>query len=772
MKLTDLIQGAGGLVRDATNFIRYPIQIVSQQFRRVAQDKLEQVEVPFSQTNCSSAESAQQTYEPDLTRGVVEKKFEAVPYRSSRTNVSKSSESEVVATLEGQKISGRRGKYQVERLLQDGDVRFYQGFWIASNLSIVIKEYRLLDWSDRTLTQAKDAIERIETVSLKSGGVQDFRLITPWDAWVSIDEKRGYLLVRDVPETSTTLRQHVQFTGAMSTQQVRRVLAQVLQTLWFLHNHKIRFADGTVQSGLVHGNLNLDSLLIVFDDQQVEINEFQIYASDLELWEAPFRKSLKAISITQAVISEQVQQDLYDLGIVGFYSLVGEVYDRRSEQIFDPQEHHNWAAIPDVPLKQFIRQLLNLDHDRSLLNAEEASKALRNLPDRLFEPEIFESAVIQKQSEQVDSIALLGVLFFTLLLGSLVWLGWRFWNNFPPPSPFSSAPPKQPSRIKDVEPMQVGSDRSFKYAVSDEWLVAMQRRISFDRTLQAELVDRASPQLSAQLKKFDFIKGRLSDDALVTKLRTGNIKFFLSEQRENLPDGLTQEVVASDGLVVVVAFADSQESVPKKLQGKISFAQLQKIYTGEDFDYQVYAPGSRSVARNWSVVKKFQQFVFAPSSPENAQFENGLNTKFKVLSSNQMFERIFEDFQNKKIKKIGIGFERLSNVFGQCSVYPLALVKGGREFQPLIQGNGEPIVPQSDLCAKGSYQVNAQAFERYPFSYRLSVVYAKNSDRVAKKMIELLTTDEGQCLLNEAGFVPIKPGWSPKVCKNSGEIAR
>ena len=774
MKLTDLIYGAGGLVRDAANVIRYPIQIVSQQFRRVAQDKLEEIEVPFSQVNRSSTESTRQTYEPDPTRNLSGREVEAAPYRSPRTLTPTSPKPGITATLEGQKILGRRGKYQVERLMKEGEiVRSYRGVWIANNLPIVLKEYRLSDWSDRAMTQAKDVIERTETVSLRSGGVQDFRLIAPWDAWVSVDEQRGYLIIRDLLENSTTLRQYLQFTGAMSTHQVRRVLAQVLQTLWFLHNHKIRFADGTVQSGLAHGNLNLDSLLIVVNNQPVGINEFQIYASDLELWETPFRKSPKAISINQAVTSEQIQQDLYDLGVVGFYLLVGEFHDRRPEQNFDPQEHYNWATIPDVPLKQFVRQLLNLDHDR-FINAEEASKALRTLPDRAIESDIFESAVIQPSSEKIDLVALMGVLFFGLALTSLAWIGWRSWNHSSPLtlSTFSS-PSKQFSKIADVKPMAVAGDRAFKYTVSDAWLAVIQRRISLDKTLQAELGDRASLPLAAQLKKLDTLplRNRFSDDALVEKLKSGAIEFFLSEQKENLPNELAQEVVASDGLVVVVAFADSQESVPQKLQGKISLDLLRKIYAGEASDYQVYAPQSQSIskAKNWSVINKFQQFIFVPSSPENTQFVNGLNTKFNVLPSNKMFEEIFEGFQNKKNKKIGIGFERLSNVFGQCSVYPLALVKDGKEFQPLIQDDGTPIAPQSDLCAKGSYRVNAEAFERYPFGYRLSVVYAKKNDRAAKKMIELLTTDEGQCLLNEAGLIPTKPGWNQKICNGSEE---
>ena len=130
-------------------------------------------------------------------------------------------------------------------------------------------------------------------------------------------------------------------------------------------------------------------------------------------------------------------------------------------------------------------------------------------------------------------------------------------------------------------------------------------------------------------------------------------------------------------------------------------------------------------------------------------------------------DRCFKLF--KTIKRIGVGFDRLSNVFGQCSVYPLALVKDSEEFQTLVQDNGAPISPQSDLCIKGSYRLKTEAFERYPLSYRLSIVYAKSNDQAARDMIRLLTSDEAQCLLSEAGLVPIKPGWNKQVCDQSRE---
>lgn len=74
----------------------------------------------------------------------------------------------------------------------------------------------------------------------------------------------------------------------MSTAQVKLVLDQVLQTLEFLHQQKFALPMGQVQTGLVHGNLNLNSLVVIKGKEPEFGTRDFIYLCDLSLWEQLF----------------------------------------------------------------------------------------------------------------------------------------------------------------------------------------------------------------------------------------------------------------------------------------------------------------------------------------------------------------------------------------------------------------------------------------------------------------------------------------------------
>ena len=108
-----------------------------------------------------------------------------------------------------------------------------------------------------------------------------------------------------------------------------------------------------------------------------------------------------------------------------------------------------------------------------------------------------------------------------------------------------------------------------------------------------------------------------------------------------------------------------------------------------------------------------------------------------------------------------IAFGKLSQVFGQCSVYPLALANGNNKaIQPLIQDNRQPIQPTTDLCEdKGAYYPNTEVFKtgKYPLAYPIAIAYLKDNSLppVGEKFADLLRTKEGQTLLKEIGLVPL-----------------
>ncbi|WAL60092.1 hypothetical protein [Thermocoleostomius sinensis] len=270
---------------------------------------------------------------------------------------------------------------------------------------------------------------------------------------------------------------------------------------------------------------------------------------------------------------------------------------------------------------------------------------------------------------------------------------------------------------------------------------------------------------------------------------------------------LNYQVIAYDAIVVVVAFSEffragtqaeeSRLSIPQQLNGQITLKQLQTLYTGEDWrapNSLQNTPVKRYVPDEPEVVEIFKQRVLSgadrnlfddlvilsditrsverlPSKPEGLeeQIERLAQANLQVRTPLQMFGEILQDFENNNT--LGIGFVRLSQAFNQCSVYPLAIKKHSsdhiinyiinrnRGVQVLVERNGKPITPRTDLCgSKGSYFPDKDVISsRYPLSFPLIVVYPKGETRsqVGRAVAQALRSPQGQQLLTNAGLTPI-----------------
>jgi ABC-type phosphate transport system substrate-binding protein len=216
------------------------------------------------------------------------------------------------------------------------------------------------------------------------------------------------------------------------------------------------------------------------------------------------------------------------------------------------------------------------------------------------------------------------------------------------------------------------------------------------------------------------------------------------------------------------------------LNGQITFEQLRKLYTGEinnwrdlggpDLPVKLYIPDETEAVRIFEqrVLKNDEKINAFRNLQRKEDQANWVTTSWlrvitRVANSQKMLQSVIQDFEKADAnKQIGaIAFSRLSQVFGQCSVYPLALVEGEKDpVQPLIQDNGQPINPTTDLCNdKGSYHPNFQVFKdrSYPLAYPLAVVYPRDNSRppVGAKFADMLRTQEGQQLLGKTGLVPL-----------------
>lgn len=103
-----------------------------------------------------------------------------------------------------------------------------------------------------------------------------------------------------------------------------------------------------------------------------------------------------------------------------------------------------------------------------------------------------------------------------------------------------------------------------------------------------------------------------------------------------------------------------------------------------------------------------------------------------------------------------IYFASAPEVVGQCTVAPIPI---GTSAEQLIPPYREPYVPPQDCpTRRNQINLNALANKTYPLTRPLYVVFsdADKSSQAGNAYAQLLQTEEGQNLLDQVGFVPIR----------------
>jgi len=645
-------------------------------------------------------------------------------------------------------IRGSRGTYQTTRLLGfRGMGRLYSGIQLGDNQPVVIKEYLLptRSFNAQETRQRQDTFARVAGVSPADGRTHDFRLISPWEVITDYQGERCYTVTKGNLEASLTLSQYLIEKGAMTATQVRELLYQALQTLQFLHTQKLRLPSGQVQQAMAHGNLSLDSVLILQNEQQY----FTIYLCDLALWEGLF----KPPSFAQPLIPKP-EQDLEALGRVAFYLWVGRSVNYTSRQPLDPRDHQQWPDF-DPNLKQFLHHLIGLE--TPFESAEMARQAL--LQSKEGQANSLAATVASEQKEKGFRkplvLLLLGVLAL-LLVGGGIWYFLKRGSGSQEED-FRAFNLLVPS-FSDVNGVVPGE---FTYTGEriGTWSSVLKLRLMSDRTLE-EILTKPKPDVNAQ-----FIYNPVSSADIsiasepLKELQTGRVQFAITSLVDNLTDELSKKPVAYDGLLVFLPFSKKDENLPKALQGQISLEHLRQIYTGQITNWQQlggpnllikpFAPNEPEAER------LFEKLVLKDDPQQIALYE----AKVTKQSTEKTQQQIVTEFDEGQAGIISYGI--LSRTWDQCAGYPLALVDGNKPaIEPLFRLTGQPINFSDNLCDK-SNRLDVQTFVAgsYPLGYPLFVVYPKDNrlPPAGRKFAELLTTHQGQCLLSKAGLVPLQP---------------
>jgi ABC-type phosphate transport system substrate-binding protein len=708
------------------------------------------------------------------------------------------------ATLpEKAEIRGSRGRYRVERLIgRRGMGRLYQGTQLSNSHQVLIKEYLLPDYcfNQEEANARKDAFRLKAGVNLADGRVQDFRLCHPWEAIADHNEERCYLLTKGNFDLYPTLSEYLALHGAMSAIAVRQVLNQVLQTLEFLHTQKFRFPSGQVQLGIAHGNLSLDSLLIAKNqngaagnglnhvvglNSEILNTDFFIYVCDLALWESLFdpkgdwgqgtrenpNSTLNRHNShhPSLIPNPSAAQDLVALGYIGFYLLVGARINPVDGQLFDPKDDQNWPPV-NFTFKVFLQRLMGIGIPFE--SAQIARQALLKLPPEA--PIVY--PVVQAVSEEEEIVKtprIFGFLFGILGFGLLGLLIWWLW-----PKPQVAESAGDEILLCCINKVSAIPSGKFTYTAEQQgtWNYTVQQKnlVSDGKTLEEEL-EKRQPKLQLSYQPEE------STQTALAKVRSEETDFALTSLITPLPIEMESQTVAYDGLVVFVAFSYSkrEKSLPQALNGQITVEQLRQLYTGQITNWRelggpnlavrLYIPDETEAVRIFEqrvlkdnqTIQTFRKLQRKGEPPDT--FTSSWVPEIYRFPTFKMLRQVIQDFESDGAGMGAIAFGKLSQVFGQCSVYPLALKEGKTDFvHPLIQDNKRPVNPTTDLCEhKGSYFPNLQVFRdnSYPLGYPLAVVYPRDNSRppVGAKFAEMLRTQEGQQLLSKTGLIPLYP---------------
>ncbi|MEM9214882.1 MAG: septum site-determining protein [Cyanobacteria bacterium P01_F01_bin.150] len=712
---------------------------------------------------------------------------------------------------DGSELQGQRGRYQVGQFIaKRGWGRLYQGQDVNRRTAVVIREYLLprqyFSPTDQRLI--RDTFENVAGLRLADGREQDFRLMKPYDVMGDRhDPERCYLITTAGVDQLPTLRTVLTQEGALSPIQVRAVLNQGLQTLTSLHGQKYALPAGQIQTGLGHGNISLDSIVIQPDAASYyESPQLLIFLRDLALWDSLFIPP--SSSTHRPPPTPTVANDLVALGQVGLYALLGRWTDHYGRAL-KPRSFHEWPQ-QDRFLEQYLRQLLGMEAP-TFDTAADARRALLQLPPMAIAP-TSPPQTLQPPASTKDARRTVPKWLWLLLLFGLGALsaGLLFrWLNRPA---LSTAPPDV-CCIGNVAAVPPGD---YHYASADPgtWYPLWHSRnlVTQNKTLE-QLLETLQPDLNLQLNP---VATNIQAIAQVTQDR---VDFAIAPHVPPLSPDLTIAPIAYDGLAVFVAFSyvERQQGLPHHLQGQLSVDQLRQLYTGEiqnwsslggpDLVVKLYLPNQAEL------IQIFEQRVL--KTPEAIQsfrrqwgldgwdkdsrdggvdtaeygFKSRSNGLFLSRSASEingeihapldMLKAILQDFE--AMPRAGsIGFTSLSQIYNQCSVYPLAIAPESSQsaVQPLYQTNGTPISPAVDLCAdKGNYGPKqslfvgpslsrghgskAEATPAYPLAYPLAVLYRQDNSRVpvGSAFAEMMTTDEGQGLLKKTGLIPLYTTW-------------
>jgi serine/threonine protein kinase len=659
-------------------------------------------------------------------------------------------------------IKGSRGSYQIISLLETrGLGRLYSGIHLQNKQPVIIKEYLLptRSFNDDETSKRKETFKRVAGVNLADGRNQNFRITNYFEAIVDENGERCYLITNEI-EPSQTLSKYLIEKGAMTPSAVRGILNQALQTLEFLHTQKLRLPSNQIRHGLAHGNINLDSILI----KEEKNNNFYIYFCDLALWENLFIPP----SIPQSAPAKP-EDDLKSLGLVAFYLWMGRVTDDSTHQYLNPRDTQQWPN-NDSHLKQYLYNLIGLD--APFESAQVARQVLLQLPIEENVNKSKASSTTEAEKKRFRRIPLFILIFLALLLlGGGMWFLFGKFNKYQEESTEWN---QLPEKFSDITGVQAGTF-FFTGEKQGTWSSVWEQSPIDNKRLK-DLIRSPIPSIQAI---FDYKPIETDTQSLsqfvskpLDKLRTENKYSFVitNLQDENITDDLDKKPIAYDGLLVFVESAKGDGNLPTALGGEISLEDLRLIYTGKTTNW------AKLKGRNLDIIPRipmepeairlFQKIVFKDNKQDIADFKK-IVLQEETTKTIREIGNLVETKGNSGIISFGI----FSKTWDQCGIYPLDIKvnDSSSSSQPMFNKvSRRQVTPSTYSCGKDNYLDTNTVKSSYLLGYPLYVVYPRNNklNFIGSSFADVLSTRQGQCLLNEVGLAPLQPMPKNYVCKS------
>ncbi len=272
----------------------------------------------------------------------------------------------------------------------------------------------------------------------------------------------------------------------------------------------------------------------------------------------------------------------------------------------------------------------------------------------------------------------------------------------------------------------------FNYTGSSTFIPLQSRTIVF-------ALKRAQPQF--QLNLVEPIDSVAYSSIEIEMLLAGEFDFVQSslpikntDFLEAKEHGFTLEQIpiATEGIVF---FVNPQVFIPG-----LSLSQVRDIFTGK--------------IKNWKEVGGSDLEITPFSNSQQSRSTTEILNE-KVLSGGELGPTV-QKVKNstESVDKVAntpgsIGYSSVSEVIGQKAVYPL----------PLSREAGQPFVPPYFDADKTAVNKTAFANGSYPLARKLFVIIKRDGkldEQAGLAYVNLLLTDEGQQLVEQVGFVPIR----------------